>query len=79
MNRHQQHERSETGYRQLKQEIDASYARGWYVAIADDQILAASADFHELERMLQAEGKDRRDVLVVEAGVDYPEHLTIFI
>jgi hypothetical protein len=66
-------------YRQTKQAIDAAYPRGWFVAVMEQQILAAAADFHELEDKLRAQGKDPRNVLVVEAGVDYPEYVTIFV
>jgi hypothetical protein len=68
-----------TSYRQTKQAIDASYPPGWFVALIDHQIVAAAADFHELQGKLRAEGQDPRNVLVVEAGVDYPEYVTIFV
>jgi hypothetical protein len=32
-----------------------------------------------LERLLRSDGKDPRKALVVEAGVDYPESVTIFV
>ena len=79
MDIHRESERNDTTYRRIKKTIDEIHPRGWFVAIADDQIVAAAADVHELERMLRAEGKDPRRVLVVEAGVDYLEHVTIFV
>jgi hypothetical protein len=48
------------------------------VGIADEQVVGAAADFRTLERELRAQGRDPRTVLVVEAGVDYPERVTIF-
>ena len=65
--------------RRLMERIDATYPRGWFVAIGDDRIVAAAADFRELEGMLRELGKDPRDNLVVEAGVARPEYVTIFI
>ena len=70
---------SNSAYRLLKQSVDTTYPPGWFVAIAEDQVVAASADFHELEAKLRAQGKDPRNVLVVEAGVDFPEYVTVFI
>jgi major membrane immunogen (membrane-anchored lipoprotein) len=75
----QDSDRYNIAYRQLKATIDRSYPRGWFVAVADGKIVAAAADFHELEGTLQGQGRDPRTVLVVEAGVDYPEYVTIFV
>jgi hypothetical protein len=66
-------------YQRLKETIKQTYPRGWFVGLADDQVLAAAADFRELEGLLRAQGKDPRTVLVVEAGVDYPDYVTIFV
>jgi hypothetical protein len=70
---------SDSAYRPLKQSIDSTYPPGWFVAIAENQVVAVSPDFHELEAKLRAQGKDPRNVLVVEAGVDFPEYVTVFI
>ncbi len=74
-----QEEPNNIAYRRMKAAIDASHPQGWFVAISDDQVLAAAVDFHELEAMLRAQGRDPRNALVVEAGVDYPEYVTIFV
>jgi len=66
-------------YQRLKESIRQTYPHGWFVAIADDRILAAAADFWELKRRVIAEGFDPRNVLVVEAGVSYPDHVDIFL
>jgi hypothetical protein len=63
----------------MKAAIDKNYPQGWFVAIADDQVIGAAADFHSLEGILRERGADPRNTLVVEAGVDYPEHVTIFV
>jgi hypothetical protein len=72
-------ERNDDTYRRLKEMIRQKYPRGWFVGLADDQIVAAAADFREVESMVRAQGRDPRQVLVVEAGVDYPEYATIFV
>ena len=59
--------------------IATTYPRGWFVALADGQVVAASADFQQVERELREQGKDPREVLVVEAGVEGPEYVNIFI
>jgi hypothetical protein len=79
MSTSQEHERNHAAYHRIKKTIDETHPRGWFVAIADDQVVAAAVDFHELEGMLRIDGRDPRSVLVVEAGVDYPEEVTIFI
>ena len=65
-------------YRRLKATIDAKYPEGWFVAI-DDDVIASAPDFESLEQSLRASGRDPREVLVVEAGVNYPDYVTIFI
>src|SRR5437762_610308 len=78
MSGQQQDERNHDAYRRLKETIKRTYPPGWFIGIADDQVVGAAADFGDLERMLRAQGKDPRGVLVVEADVDYPESATIF-
>jgi hypothetical protein len=69
----------DAAYRQLKETIDGGYPKGWFVGIADGQVLADAADFQKLEALLRAQNHDPRDVMVVEAGVAYPEFVTIFV
>jgi hypothetical protein len=73
-----EYERNQAAYRRLKDVIAQTYPRGWFVGIAGEQIVGAAADFHGLEEILQAQGRDPRTVLAVEAGVAYPEYATIF-
>jgi len=74
-----EYERNYVAYRRLKDNISKSYPSGWFVGIADDHVIAAAADFAGLEKLLRAQGKDPRNVLVVQAGVDYPDYVTIFL
>lgn len=69
---------NEAAYRRLKEAIAREYPRGQFVAIFGGQIVADAPTFEELSARLQATGKDSRDILVVEAGVEYPEYVTIF-
>jgi hypothetical protein len=66
-------------YYHLKDDLKRKYPKGWFVGIADDGIVGAAPTFRDLDFALRAEGKDIRQVLVVEAGVDYPNHVNIFI
>ena len=65
-------------YRRLKDEIARAYEPGRYVAISDGRIVADASGFNELRTRLAALGKDSPEVLVVQAGVDYPETAVIF-
>ena len=78
MSEQQDYERNNTSYRQLRETIARSYPAGWFVGIADEQVVGAAATFRELEQQLRERGKDPRKVLVVEAGVVYPESLTVW-
>ncbi|MCI0684539.1 MAG: hypothetical protein L0Y71_20700 [Gemmataceae bacterium] len=65
-------------YRRLKEMIDQSYPKGWFVGIADERVVGAAETFRELENSLRAQGKDPRTVLVVQAGISPPNYVTIF-
>lgn len=73
-----EYERNSTAYRRLKEMISRTYPPGWFVGIAEEQVVGAAEDFRALESVLRGQGKDPRQVLVVQAGVDYPEYVTIF-
>jgi len=73
-----EYERNSAAYSRLKETIARTYPHGWFVGIADEHIIGAAADFRGLESLLRTQGIDPRRVLVVQAGVDYPEYVTIF-
>jgi hypothetical protein len=73
-----EYERNRTAYRRLKETINQNHPKGWFVGIASDRVVGAAANFHDLEGALRASAIDPRHVLVVQACVDYPEHVTIF-
>lgn len=72
-----EYERNRAAYGRLKETISRTYPHGWFVGIADEQVVATAADFRALESALGEQGKDPRRVLVVQAGVDYPEYVTV--
>jgi hypothetical protein len=67
----------QAAFRRLKPLIDQSYERGRFVAIFEGEIVADAASFEELEQLLRQKGKDSRQVLVIQAGVDYSEYAII--
>ena len=75
----EQDERTYQTYLGMWEQIASTYPHGWFVALSDDHVVAAAESFLELEEELLAQSKDPRSTLVVEAGVAYPAHFTIFI
>jgi hypothetical protein len=69
---------NQTAFRQLIGPIQTNYAPGRFVAISGGRIVADAARFDELNSILRQLGLDGPDVLVVQAGADYPENVTIF-
>ena len=65
-------------YQRLKESIRQTYPQGWFVAIAHDGIVAASADFRQLKELVRAGGLDPRSVLILEAGANDPDFVNIF-
>ena len=71
-------ESNQAAFRRLAGQITRSYPQGRFVAIAGGKIVADAASFNELDSSLRALGQDSPDVLVVQAGVEYPESAVIF-
>ena len=69
---------NQAAYRRLRNSIDSGYPRGRFVAIAGGKIVADAERFGELDLMLDQMGFDSPEVLVIQAGVEYPESATIF-
>ena len=72
-------ESNEQAFRRMKTVIDARFAAGQWIAIDSGQVIADAPSAQELRPLLIAAGKNPRDVLVVEAGADYPQFATILI
>ena len=69
---------NQAAYQRLRVSLCARYPHGTFVAIAGGNIVADGGSFDELEIALDKMGFDSPDVLVVQAGVHYPENATIF-
>jgi hypothetical protein len=69
---------NQAAYRQLRSIIQKTYPPGRFLAISGGKIIADAAGFEELHALLQQMGHHSPEVLVVQAGVDYPETVTIF-
>lgn len=74
----EEREANQVAYRQLRKAINETYAGGRLVAISGGQIVGDAATFADLNELLRRQDIDSPDVLVVQAGVDYPESVTIF-
>lgn len=74
----QERQRNQAAYRQLSSFIEKTYPPGRFLAISGGQITADAASFEELNALLHQTGNHSPDVMVVQAGVDYPDIVTIF-
>lgn len=79
MNATAERQRNQSAFRQLSGFIEQTYPRGRYLAIAGGKIIADAASFDELDSVLKTAGQDSVEVLVVQAGVEYPESAVIYI
>jgi len=70
---------NQAAFRKLKPAIDKKYDSGRFIAIAGGQVIADAETFDALTERLEAIGKDSAETLVVQAGVDYPDKVTIFL
>jgi hypothetical protein len=71
-------QRNQVAFRQLNKFIQQTYPPGRFLSIAGGKIIADAESFAELESTLKTLGQDSVDVLVVQAGVEYPETAVIF-
>lgn len=75
----EQYDQQVAAYRRLKASIVQGYPNGSFVAIADDRIIASAPTFRELQDSIRSQGRDPRQVLVAQVGMDLPEYVTIFM
>jgi len=78
MNEHEERAANHAAYRRLKDTLAQTYGAGRFVAITEGHVVADSDSFAQLRSQLVAMGKDPAGVLIVEAGVEYPETAVIF-
>jgi hypothetical protein len=78
MNTSDERQRNQAAFRQLRDLIRETYPAGRFVAISGGKIVADAARFDELNTILHQRGEHATAVLVVQAGAEYPETVTIF-
>lgn len=66
------------GYSEIKRQIDRRFPSGRFVAVEAGQVVADADSHRKLVEELHAAGKGPKDMLIVQAGVDYPESAVIF-
>ena len=70
---------AQASYKKMKASIDETYPKGRFVALDAGKIVADAARFDDLSVLVEARGKKLKDLFVVQAGVEYPESVTIFL
>ena len=68
---------NQAAFRQLNGFIQQTYSPGRFLAISGGKVIADAVDFEGLDVALRKMGNDSADVLVVQAGTDYPENVVI--
>ena len=66
-----------TRYEEQKQEIDRRFPAGRFVAVDRGAVVADAESHRALVEQLQSQGKSPKDLLIVQAGVDYPASAVI--
>jgi hypothetical protein len=72
-------EKNRAAFQEAKADLNKRFPPGRFIAFDDGQIIADAASFDELTQTLAAIGKDRPDVFVVQAGVDYADEVVILL
>ena len=78
MNNSQARQLNQAAYRRLHDSINQTYPSGQFLAISSGQIVADAKKFDDLQAALVGLGKDPTQILIVQAGVEYPETAIIF-
>jgi hypothetical protein len=79
MSEHQERMANHAAYRQMKDNLAQTYGAGRFLAISNGQVIAAADSFTQLRDHLTSLGQDPAQVLIVQAGVEYPETAVIFL
>lgn len=69
---------NQAAYRRLSDFISKNYPSGRFVAITGGSIAVDAETFDELNSSLERMGCRSSDALIVQAGVDYPDSVTVF-
>jgi hypothetical protein len=65
-------------YEVMRQEIDRRFSMGTFVAVERGRVVADAENHRTLVEKLQSQGKSPKGMLIVQAGVSYPESAEIF-
>ncbi len=79
MNEHQERMMNHAAYRQMKDNLAQTYGADRFVAISNGRVIAAADSFTQLRDQVTSLGQDPARVLIVQAGVKYPETAVIFL
>ncbi len=63
----------------LKRRIDTQFPVGRFVAFQSGEVIADADTHRELAEKLGAMGKSPHDMLILQAGVEYPESAIILL
>jgi hypothetical protein len=79
MEANEERDQNQAAFKRLKPDIDRTYPFGRFVAIHQGKVVGDAATFQELDDALNASGLTSRNILVVQAGVEYPDYIRFFI
>ncbi len=68
---------NELAFQKIREELNKQFPAGHFVAFDAGELIADAMTFDDLTAVLSALGKDRPDVFVAQAGVDYPKEVII--
>jgi hypothetical protein len=74
-----QNSHNQVAYEGLQQEIDRRFPAGHFVAIENGAVLADDATHRQLIDKLRSQGRSPQGMLIVQAGVKYPQSAIIFL
>ena len=66
-------DQNQVAFRKMKAMIDGTYPKGRFLAMERGQIVADAPSFDELATRVRSQGKNPKEMLIVQAGVEYPE------
>ena len=66
-------DQNQVAFRKMKATIDKTYSKGRFLAIGAGRIIADAPNFDELASRVRSLGKNPKEMLIVQAGVEYPE------
>jgi hypothetical protein len=75
----QSNQENQAAYRRLQPTIDRAYPRGRFLAIHGQRVVADAATLGELLAALAAREINPHEALAVQAGVEYPEFVSILL